>query len=220
MTTWPGRPSALVRRTVAATLVLVMLGPGVASACALDNTASFWVDGVRASLNLTPPTDLARWSPFTVDRAFASDTALHLSENRADLARTLSPATLAAPYRWALGDGVTVFGHTITHRYARPGYYRVVVSGDGGTSRGWITFDTVLVHIVTPQEALTANLGYYALRALDIAVPIALWSLEGVLGAGLLYFLLVRPRRRKTVPPAGTDPREPASPEKGTLTHA
>src|SRR5579884_4068408 len=108
-------------------LVALAVAPGVASACAIDNKASLFIGGVQATLNTASPTNTALWAPFTIAKAFAAGDTLSMSELRSDLAKTLSPATLAAPYRWVFGDGASALGHAVTHRYARPGLYRLAV---------------------------------------------------------------------------------------------
>jgi hypothetical protein len=178
--------------------LVLMVAPGVAGACVLDNTASLWANGVRAGLTTAAPTDLVHWSPFTVGKAFAANTPVQLSEKQSDLARSLTPATLAAPYRWAFGDGSTALGHTSTHRYAHPGTYRIVVSGQGKGAQGWFTFDSVLVRIVPPDQVFQANLGFYALNALDFAVPGLLWLVDAGLVIGALYLVVLTWRGRRS----------------------
>jgi hypothetical protein len=134
-------------------LLLVPCRPGGAAACALDNIPSLEANGVHAKPTTEVPTSVDGWAPFTVPVAFARGTSIRFSERRADLARSLPPATLAAPYRWAFGDGFTALGHEATHQYARAGRFRLVVYGyyDGPTreTRGWFLFDSALVTVVS-----------------------------------------------------------------------
>jgi len=178
-------------RLLCALLPLLALTPRVASACATDNTASLSADDVRAQLTTDAVTAPSRWAPFTFTKAFASNSSLQIVENGADLARTLSTAERAAPFRWVLGDGTTVVGHAVTHRYARPGTYRLAVWGYN-KARGWFQFDAALLHIVSPGQLTQDNLGYYALRALDVAMSGIFWLIDGVLIALVLAAVLRR----------------------------
>src|SRR5579863_8843991 len=91
------RAIAVCGAVVAALLWL----PGIASACAIDNTASLYAGGVQATLNnSTPPTTGGVWASFTIGKAFASGAPVSFTESRQELARSLSAATIAAPYRW------------------------------------------------------------------------------------------------------------------------
>src|SRR5581483_2917911 len=122
------RPAATMRM-MALCLLASALFPGVAAACIIDNTASLYVNGVRAVPTAAPAstTNPAQWAPFTVEKAFASGAPVQVSEARPDLQRSLSAATLAAPFRWVLGDGAVVMGHSIAHRFAKPGTYHLMV---------------------------------------------------------------------------------------------
>src|SRR5205823_8535282 len=148
-----------------ALLVALTLAPAVAVACVIDNTASLSANGVRATPTTAAPSDAGRWAQFTVGKAFASRAPVRFAELRSDLVRSLAPATLAAPFRWAFGDGATMLGHAATHRYAHPGLYRLTVYGFLQRTHSWFPFDNVLVRIVPPDQVLEANLGYYVLRA-------------------------------------------------------
>ena len=140
---WP----ALV---VAVVTLIAALGwaPRVVVACTLDNKPSLEVNGIHAMRNPVAPTGVGVWAPFVINRPFASGVAVRVTELRANLVRTLSSATLATPFRWNLGDGTVVLGHTITHRYAHPGLYQVVVYALDTRARVWFPFDRVLLHIV------------------------------------------------------------------------
>ena len=193
MMKWP-RCLVIAPRILGALLVALALVPGAAAACALDNRASLSANGVRATITTEAPAGARLWAPFTIGKAFASGAAVQFSELGSDLARSLSAATLAAPYRWAFGDGTTVLEHTATHRYAHPGTYVLVVYGFDARTRTWFPFDKALVRIVPPDQVLQANLGYYALRALDVVMSGVMWLIDAVLI--LLVLLVVRSRLR------------------------
>lgn len=166
--------------------LLLALVPHPAAACVIDNTASLSVDGVRAQLTMATPTDLNHYAPFTFTKAFASGHPLRIAENSTELARTLPPTERAAPYRWVFGDGAVAIGHVVTHRYAHPGLYLVEVEGVDGQPRRWLMFDKALLHVVPPGQVIQSNLGYYGLRALDIAMSALGW----VFDAGLVLLIL------------------------------
>lgn len=192
-------------------VALLALSSGTAAACVIDNKASLFANGVQATLNPAAPNPSASspWARFTIDKAFASAAPVHLSELRSDLVRSLSPAMLAAPYRWEFGDGASVLGHAVAHRYARAGLYRLLVYGYSKATRSWSLFDTALVRIVAPDEVLWANLGYYALRALDIVMSGLMWLIDAVLVALVLYVVVHQRRRRKAAPsPVPGQPQE------------
>ncbi len=192
-TAWRMRITGVIATMVMAALFM----PTLVQACVLDNTASLWTNGVRASLNMGAPVDPSHWAPFAFPKAFASNTVLHLSESRADLTRSLSAATLAAPYRWTFGDGTTVPGHDVTHQYAHPGTYRVTVDGYD-KSRGWFPFDNVMITIVAPSQVTQSNLGYEVLGALDLAVPALFWLFDAALVAGALFLVVKAMQGRRT----------------------
>ena len=193
MMKWP-RCLVIAPRILEALLVALALVPGAAAACALDNRASLSANGVRANITTEAPAGTRLWAPFTIGKAFASGAAVQFSDLRSNLARSLSAATLAAPYRWAFGDSTTMLGHTATHRYAHPGIYVLVVYGFDARTRTWFPFDKALVRIVPPDQVLQANLGYYALRALDVVMSGVMWLIDAVLI--LLVLLVVRSRLR------------------------
>lgn len=186
-------PSALA---LVLTLALVAM-PSIAAACAIDNTASLFAGGVQARLNTSSPTPSRPWATFTIDKAFASGASVSFSEARRELTRSLSAATIAAPYRWAFGDGATARGHNVAHRYQRAGVYRLVVYGYSATLRSWFPFDNALVHIVPPGQLWQANLGYYALRALDAIVSGLVWLIDAALVLFVAYVVLHRWRARR-----------------------
>ncbi len=184
-------------------LLALLLTTGTATACVIDNKASLFANGVQATLNpAAPPSNGASlWARFTLDKAFASATPVRFSESRADLQRSLAPDTLAAPYRWEFGDGAAALGHTVAHRYTRAGLYRLTVYGYAKATHSWFPFDNALLRIVPPGQVLQANLGYYALRALDVAMSGFMWVIDALL-VGLVLYIVVSQRRRKASPAA------------------
>ena len=184
--------------------LLLTLAPSVATACAIDSTASLSANGVRATPTSASPSNAsaATWAPFTVGQAFATGTPIVVDESQSELARTLTPDEVAAPYRWSFGDGGVALGHAVTHRYARPGFYRVVVSTVTARSKTLLLFDSVLLHIVPPDQTLQANLGYFAARLFDALVSGLLWIADGALVALVLAVVWRRRKRAISTPPS------------------
>ena len=118
------------------------LAPLPAMACAIDNVASVYANGARATLTTTGTSPGALWATFPFGQAIAAAAPVKLDESRADLLRSLDSATVAAPYRWTFGDGTgAALGHVVTHRYARPGLYLIGVEGFDGQTRRWFPFE-------------------------------------------------------------------------------
>ncbi len=203
------RRAALWLRLCAVVTLLMLLpaDAGVVRACAIDNTASLFANGVQATLTTTAPASVAsvsQWAHFTINTAFGRGDVVQFSEARSDLARTLSPAALAAPYRWEFGDGTATLGHTVSHRYSRPGTYRLTVYDLAAPNGRWSQFDDALVRIVPPGQLFSANLGYTALNALGTATSILMALVTGALGVFVVFVAVSAQRRsRKTAP---TDP--------------
>lgn len=172
------------------------LPQGAATACTIDNVASLLADGVPAMRTTSTPRaadshDAALWAPFTLAQAVAVGVPVHLSEAAADLARTLPPRVRAAPYRWTFGDRSVSVGHSVVHRYARPGAYRLTVWGYDTVTGQWFAFDAALVRVVPAGQLLRANLEYEALRAV-LALSGLTWPVDAVLVVGVLALLARR----------------------------
>jgi hypothetical protein len=198
------RPRRLIMAStvLGALLLALALEPGAAAACAIDNTASLSANGVRATPTTSAPSGRGPWAQFTLGKAFASGATVQFAELHSDLVRSLAPATLAAPFRWAFGDGATALGHVATHRYAHPGLYRLTVYGFTPRTHDWFPFDNVLVRIVPPDQVLQANLGYYALRALDVVMSGVMWLIDAALILLVVLALRSRLRARRREPTA------------------
>ena len=177
--------------------LLLAFAPVGASACVIDNTASLSANGARATLTTDMRVGAALWAPFTFTKSFAADDSIQLAESRADLARSLPPSMLAAPYKWSFGDGATALGHVVTHRYAHPGLYQISMYGYNAGTHGWYSFDKALMRVVPPGQVLGANLGYYALRALDVVMSSLLWLADAALALLVLAVVVSRRRARR-----------------------
>jgi hypothetical protein len=152
-----------------------------------------------------------------VGKAFASGAPMQFAELHSDLVRSLPPATLAAPFRWAFGDGATALGHVAMHRYAHPGLYRLTVYGFVPRTHSWFPFDNVLVRIVPPDQVLQANLGYYVLRALDVVMSGVMWLIDAALILLVLIALRSRLRARRREPTACGGAAAPPPPRQGVV---
>lgn len=143
----------LLYRTLAVTGVLAVCGLGsvtLAGACALDQKPSVSVDGRLARLNGHIPTSsaqLATWTYFVFDRSYPARHPVTLTENRREVANTLTAAAMRRPWQWQFGDGHTAYGWTVRHSYAHTGKWRISVAAyDPGTKK-WYSFDQVTITV-------------------------------------------------------------------------
>lgn len=182
-------------------LLAFVLTPTITSACAIDNIASLSVDGVRANFTTIAPASTKTWAPFTVDKAFATDTTMVVSEDQAELARSLQPSMLHHAYRWTFGDGSAALGTVGSHRYSKPGTYRLDVLGFDARGRQWARFDSALVHVAAPSQLLQANLGYQTLGVVDMIVNGLSWVVNVALVAliAVIVFAAVKPARSRAL---------------------
>ena len=124
--------------------------PTMARACALDSRPSAYADGHRDRLNTQAPTtaaQLAGWAPFVFARTYPARRAIVLTENRREVARSLTAAAMRRPWRWEFGDGQVAYGWTVRHAYAYPGRWRISVDAYEPGTRQWYTFDQVVITI-------------------------------------------------------------------------
>lgn len=88
-------------------------------------------------------------------------------------------------------------GHSSSHRFDKPGLYHLMVYGFNTTTHSCFQFDSVLVYIVPPGQMLQSNLGYYALRALDVVMSGLMWVIDAVLILLVAAIVLTRLRSRR-----------------------
>ena len=142
-------------RCVAATLLLPLCacdGAGVTRtrACAIDQKPSMSADGLRARVNTEAPASQAQfstWSIFVFGPAYHAGHAVTLSEDRGEVARTLTPAEMRRPWRWRFGDGATAYGWTVRHAYASPTWRRIEVDAYDPAIKRWFVFDRVSIRV-------------------------------------------------------------------------
>lgn len=184
------RHSRLLAISLLALLVASPLTLRVAVACSLDGKPSLAVNGIRARRNPVAPTGGEVWAPFILDRAFTSGSVVRATELRASLVRTLSASMLAAPFRWNLGDGTIALGHTVAHRYARPGLYQIAVYALDPRAHLWFPFDKALLRIVAPGQ-----LSHFPVAVtLDVHAGISSWPFWAIGGA--LFVTVLAPAAR------------------------
>jgi hypothetical protein len=186
-------------------LIVVLGTSAAASACTLDNVASVAANGQRAVLSSDQPQAGTPWAPFRFAQAYAVNTAVTLSEDHADLVKSLSPTMLAQPFRWVLGDGSSARGTSVTHAFKREGTFVVRVYAYAASAARWVLFDTVEIHIVPGGQLWQANLGYHALRLVDFGVAWFGRALTAALAVLLLYTVVTYFRRRPSIPADGPD---------------
>lgn len=121
-----------------------------AAACSLDQKPSVLADGHLALINDETPTtqaQLATWAFFAFDHSYGVRQAIVLSEDRREVAKTLTAAAMRRPWRWRFGDGQTAYGWTVRHAYAHPGQKRIEVDAYDPSTKRWYNFDQVLISI-------------------------------------------------------------------------
>ncbi len=122
---------------------------GDATACTLDGKATAFADGSRAVLtggSYTPAAGSV-WAPFRFTRSYRVHASLTLTEDRGALRRALPSQALGHAWRWDFGDGAHAVGWTVTHRYARPGAYRITLSSYYPSWRRYFQFDSVHITV-------------------------------------------------------------------------
>jgi PKD domain len=148
----PSRFGAMVRAVPAliVTFILLVFVPA-ARACSLDGIASLSVNGNVASINAGQATasTFRYWAPFTLLAVAPGDTS-RFSENLSNVRLSIPKESASLPFRWSFGDGTTAIGQSVTHRYARIGWYRLTVQYYWPSHRQWLEFDSAEQHVV-PQ---------------------------------------------------------------------
>lgn len=140
------------RRLLIALVVLLLSDTAsTAAACALDQVPSMSMNGQLAVPNTHPAQtagDLRHWAPFVFRGHPAPGQAVKLSENRHEVARSLTRQAMQRAPQWQLGDGTVAFGWSVTHRYITPGIRRVTVRAYDPGSRKWYPFDEATITIL------------------------------------------------------------------------
>ncbi len=196
-----GRGAERAAFATGALVLILTLNPVEVRACIIDNMASLFADGVPAMRTAAFSNGPAPWAPFTIAQAIVTRRPVQLTEARSNLVHTLPATALLVSYRWTFGDGLTARGFAIVHRYAHAGLYTLTVSGYDTHGRHWFVFDRALLRVVPSDQALTANLGYGALRAVSTLSSVT-WPIDAVLV--LVASALVVRRTRTRVGIIGT----------------
>lgn len=129
----------------------LIIGGAATHACTIDLTPSASADGRLDRVNQQRPTGtshLASYASFVFPRVYTARHLIAFTEDRRELARSLTTAAMRRPWRWTFGDRQTAYGWTIRHAYAHPGTWRLAVDAyDPGTKQWW-NFDQVQITIV------------------------------------------------------------------------
>jgi len=117
-------------------------------------------------------------------------TPVHISENHADLVKSLPKNVLTTPFHWDFGDGTVTPGFSAIHSYAHPGVFRVQVYAFYPKQHLWFVFDSARINIVAQTGVLQA---VFTVASLEKLIALA---------AGIfLISLLVRQQRSRRYPP-------------------
>jgi hypothetical protein len=122
----------------------------------LDLQPSAYADGQRDRVNTQVPTtsaQLAGRDLFVFARGYPVRRAIVLTEDRREVARSLTAAAMRRPWRWRFGDGQVAYGWTVRHAYAHAGHWRISVDAyDPGTRHSY-NFDQVVITVMaTPRH--------------------------------------------------------------------
>jgi len=121
---------------------------GLARACTFDGKPSAFADGRRAVLDTAPPGPAtSAWGArFAFAQAFRTGQRVVFHEDDAQVRPVLPAADLHRGWRWRFGDGGGQPGDQVTHRYDRPGHYKISVDAYFA-HYGWQPFDTIAITI-------------------------------------------------------------------------
>jgi hypothetical protein len=104
---------------------------------------------------------------------------------------------LTTPFRWRLGDGHTVRGMSVTHRWTRTGNYLIQVYAYAASRARWLLFDSVMVQVAPASQLWQDNLGYHVLQGMNFAFRWLGRLVTAALFALLVYSVVAYHRRRK-----------------------
>jgi hypothetical protein len=140
----------LLAGALALVTTIALTAPQTARACTIDGKPTGFANGSRAVVtHVTLTVATARtWAPFSFRSPYHAHTAIRLTEDRAGLQGVLQPDdAMRRAWRWEFGDGTHATGWTLTHRYARPGAYRITVLAYYPAFHQYISFDKVRITI-------------------------------------------------------------------------
>jgi hypothetical protein len=131
-----------------------LAAPHMTVACTLDGRPTAFANGRRAvrtgPFSVKTPARVSSaqtWAPFSFPLSYHARAALRFTEDRAQLRRVLPADSMQRAWRWEFGDGVRAVGWTVTHRYTRPGTYRITVSAYVPSYGSYLLFDVVRIVI-------------------------------------------------------------------------
>ena len=138
---------------MAVTLWAILGTSGAALACGLDGIPSLLADGRLDRINTATPVtaaQVAAWTPFVLPRAFPARQLIILTEDRAEVAKSLNAVSMRRPWRWRFSDGTVAYGWTVKHAFARPGTWHMAIDAYFPGNGKWYQFDTATVTIQAP----------------------------------------------------------------------
>lgn len=125
----------------------LLVAAQVALACTIDGKATAFANGSRAIKTrgqLTLATAGA-YAPFSFPGRYADGTTIRFAEDQTTLSQVLVPDALHRAWLWQFGDGKHLSGWRVTHRYAHPGTYRIMVEAYYPSMRQYYPFDTIRI---------------------------------------------------------------------------
>lgn len=141
----------MMRRGMAAVAGILMAGTMLAAvqACTIDGKATAVANGQRAIITREKLTMavLHTWAPFTFPSRYRAHASIALTEDRTQLDRALPGEATHHAWRWDFGDGSHATGWSVTHRYTRPGAYRISVAAYYPTWKQYYSFDTIRISV-------------------------------------------------------------------------
>jgi hypothetical protein len=192
------RQAGLIRWLVPLLLELLWLSSaGAAAACSLDGIASLSVNGTVATLTSDTATaaTISFWAPFSLLAAAPGD-RLRLSENMANVSRSIPREAAALPFAWSFGDGTSLVGRQAEHRYRQPGRFKITVRYYWPADHQWVVFDSAEQRIVPRSDLLKTNFGFYAGQVVLTLLRGLIWLILAVV-IGLIVLERLRPGHRR-----------------------
>jgi hypothetical protein len=173
-------------------VLMALAGITPAAACSIDGIASLQLNNLYATKNQTAAANanLATWAPFSLGDA-SPHALLHFSEDLNKLRNVLPKGSLQHPFTWRFGDGASVVGQDVAHKYTDAGLYKLEVRYYLPSTRQWVLFDSAQLHVVPPTVVSLAPLhASGASMGGTKTLELSLAGLAGVICLGVIVWQL------------------------------